>query len=250
MFLPKTVEDDWFLFLLGLTQVLAGVVMSQSDTVGVVLFCWVLSALWVLEPVRPAPRIAPRGPRGLGARDPTTRVAIDPYPGLFNLAFVFTTLRVAATALALGGLIFLLMPRSTSMGAARAGQVQARHLTGFDDQVRLGQMGEILENDQPRDDRRVLRRGRRAHRAERRAPLPGRVHGDLPRRAVASAGETPRGFPRPSHDPRGAAQDHPADQARAARQHDPVRPPPHARRPLRPASGPRPEPEGREPLPG
>src|SRR4051812_34914782 len=38
MFLPKTVEDDWFLFLLGLTQVLAGVVMSQSDIVGAVLF--------------------------------------------------------------------------------------------------------------------------------------------------------------------------------------------------------------------
>ena len=55
MFLPKTVEDDWFLFLLGLTQVLSGVVMSQSDTVGDCPL--LLGALGVLglEPVRTAP---------------------------------------------------------------------------------------------------------------------------------------------------------------------------------------------------
>ena len=34
MFLPKTVEDDWLLFLLGLMQVLVGAVISQSDRVG------------------------------------------------------------------------------------------------------------------------------------------------------------------------------------------------------------------------
>ena len=147
MFLPKTVEDDWFLFLLGLTQVLAGVVMSQSDTVGVVLFFWVLSALWVLS-LFALHRESLRAGLVTSATATATRrrAAIDPYPGLFNLAFVFTTLRVAATALALGGLIFLVMPRSTSMGAARTGTVKARHLTGFDDQVKLGQMGEILEN--------------------------------------------------------------------------------------------------------
>lgn len=146
MFLPKTVEDDWFLFLLGLTQVLAAVVMSQADVVGAVLFCWVLSALWVLS-LFSLHRESLRA--GLGASAPATRdaVAIDPYPGLFNLAFVFTTLRVAATALALGGLIFLVMPRSTTMGSTKTGSVRAKHLTGFDDQVRLGQMGEILEND-------------------------------------------------------------------------------------------------------
>jgi hypothetical protein len=48
MFLPKTVEDDWFLFLLGLVEVLVGGVMSQSDKVGVALFTWALLSLWVL----------------------------------------------------------------------------------------------------------------------------------------------------------------------------------------------------------
>ncbi len=143
MFLPKTVEDDWFLFLLGLTQVLAGVVMSQSDIVGAILLFWVLSALWVLS-LFLLHRESLRA--GLVESAPAMATAVDPYPGLFNLAFVFTTLRVAATALALGGLIFLVMPRSATMGTTKTGPVKERHMTGFDDQVRLGQMGEILEN--------------------------------------------------------------------------------------------------------
>ncbi|MGD0043550.1 MAG: DUF3488 domain-containing protein, partial [Isosphaeraceae bacterium] len=37
-FLPKTAEDDWFLFLLGLAQVLIGSVINQGDVVGAWLF--------------------------------------------------------------------------------------------------------------------------------------------------------------------------------------------------------------------
>ena len=71
MFLPKTVEDDWFLFLLGLVQVLVGGVMSQSDKVGIALFSWALLALWVLTlfalhreslRMRPAPMAHARRP--------------------------------------------------------------------------------------------------------------------------------------------------------------------------------------------
>ena len=47
-FLPKTSEDDWFLFLLGLTQVLIGSVINQSDMVGPWLFFWAMLAVWVL----------------------------------------------------------------------------------------------------------------------------------------------------------------------------------------------------------
>ena len=63
-FLPKTVEDDWFLFMLGVVQVLVGTVISQSDLVGTVLFAWalglgevgsgLLTALGLLGPVGPA----------------------------------------------------------------------------------------------------------------------------------------------------------------------------------------------------
>ena len=47
-FLPKTAEDDWFLFLLGLMQVLIGSVVNQSDQVGTWLFVWAMLAVWVL----------------------------------------------------------------------------------------------------------------------------------------------------------------------------------------------------------
>ena len=47
-FLPKTAEDDWFLFLLGLMQVLIGSVVNQSDQVGTWLFLWAMLAVWVL----------------------------------------------------------------------------------------------------------------------------------------------------------------------------------------------------------
>ena len=146
MFLPKTVEDDWFLFLLGLVQVLVGGVMSQSDKVGIALFGWTVSSLWVLtlfalqrEAIRlkavPMAFSARSGDRG------------EPYRGLINGAFVLATSRVALLTLALGGLIFLAMPRFSSMGNSRSNGAVAKHLSGFDDEVQLGQLGEILEND-------------------------------------------------------------------------------------------------------
>ena len=146
MFLPKTIEDDWFLFLLGLVQVLVGGVMSQSDKVGIALFCWALLALWVLTLFalhRESLRMkgVPMALRG-AAGDRS-----EPYRGLIDLSFMFSTARVAATTLALGGMIFLAMPRRSSMGTSKSSGTIGKHLTGFDDEVQLGQLGEILEND-------------------------------------------------------------------------------------------------------
>ena len=39
------------------------------------------------------------------------------------------------------------MPRRPDSGRTFRGQGRAQHLTGFDDEVQLGQLGEILEND-------------------------------------------------------------------------------------------------------
>jgi transglutaminase-like putative cysteine protease len=146
LFLPKRVEDDWFLFLLGLMQVLVGAVRSQSDLVGQAMSMWALLALWVLALFslhRDALRYLPR-PHPGGELVSTTE---DPYPGLLNLPFLFAVLRVTATTLALGGVIFLAMPRRTSMARLQTGALPGRHLTGFDEEVKLGQLGEILEND-------------------------------------------------------------------------------------------------------
>jgi transglutaminase-like putative cysteine protease len=146
MFLPKRIEDDWFLFLLGLMQVLVGAAQSQSDLVGQAMTAWALLALWVLALFslhRDALRLLPR-PDQAGEHVST---AEDPYPGLLNLPFIFAILRVTATTLALGGVIFLLMPRRSSAARVNTAALPARHLTGFDEEVKLGQFGEILEND-------------------------------------------------------------------------------------------------------
>ena len=149
MFLPKSVEDDWFLFLLGLVQVLVGGVLSQSDKVGIALFVWALLALWVLTLFalhREALRMKD-APMGTSAAVRFDRS--EPYRGLLDLPFAFSTAKVAATTLALGGLIFLATPRFSSMGDSKGGGVAGKHLTGFDDEVKLGELGEILENDSP-----------------------------------------------------------------------------------------------------
>ncbi|WP_250846917.1 DUF3488 and transglutaminase-like domain-containing protein [Aquisphaera insulae] len=144
-FLPKTSEDDWFLFLLGLTQVLIGSVTNQGDSVGLWLFFWAVLAVWVLGLFfleREARRYGVRGDEEAGPGE-----ASDPYRGLFDMAYVFMSVRVLALTLVLGGLFFLLLPRQVGASRARGSGGMARHLTGFDEEVKLGQLGEILEND-------------------------------------------------------------------------------------------------------
>lgn len=146
-FLPKTVEDDWFLFLLGLVQVLVGGVISQSDNVGMLLMCWALTSLWVLTlfALRRESLRMDRVP--FGANDLEAADRSEPYRGLFDGAFVFSTFRVAAITLTLGGLIFLAMPRRNVSGNATSSDAVGKHLSGFENEVQLGQLGEILEND-------------------------------------------------------------------------------------------------------
>ena len=71
----------------------------------------------------------------------------DPYEGLFDVPYVVATARVLVTTLALGGLIFLTLPRQAGATRSQPGAPMTRHLTGFDEEVALGQFGEILEND-------------------------------------------------------------------------------------------------------
>jgi protein-glutamine gamma-glutamyltransferase len=147
-FLPKTAEDDWFLFLLGLMQILIGSVINQSDEVGAWLFLWAMLAVWVLGQFflqREARRFLP--PRSAPAPQELPAAAVDPYGGLFDLAFALATVRVMVTTLALGVLIFLVLPRQAGVTRNHPGAPMAWHLTGFDEEVQLGQLGEILEND-------------------------------------------------------------------------------------------------------
>ena len=147
MFRTKTIETDWWMFCLGLVQVMVGSVISQTDSVGVMLLCWAIFALWVLglfSLQREAERARPKAGAGVAGASPPDA---EPYPGLLNLPFLVSAFRVTLTTLALGGVIFLAMPRRPGMARSFRGQGHAQHLTGFDDEVQLGQLGEILEND-------------------------------------------------------------------------------------------------------
>ncbi len=145
MFLPKTFEDDWFLFLLGVVQVVIGAFIGQSDHIGTLLMLWAavsLAALGLFYLHRETVRFANRdGSTLTPAPDPRR-----PYPGLFNPGFVLSGALVTLFTIILGGFIFLLMPRWTGPNSSPVPGAP-RHLTGFTDQVKLGQMGEILESD-------------------------------------------------------------------------------------------------------
>jgi protein-glutamine gamma-glutamyltransferase len=145
-FLPKTAEDDWFLFLLGLTQVLIGSVINQGDMVGAWLFFWAMLAVWVLG-LFFLQREVRRFRTETEAGAVSDQSAPDPYRGLFDVPYVGTTLRALALTMVLGGLVFLLLPRQAGATRGRSSGTMSRHLTGFDDEVKLGQLGEILEND-------------------------------------------------------------------------------------------------------
>jgi transglutaminase-like putative cysteine protease len=146
-FLPKTARDDWILFLLGLTQILIGSVINQADTLGGWLVLWAMLAVWVLGQF-----FLQRESRRFEF-EPTTTVASvqpkakDPYRGLFDIPYFAATTRVLALTLVLGSLFFLLLPRQAGATRSRTSSSMTKHLTGFDEEVRLGQLGEILEND-------------------------------------------------------------------------------------------------------
>ena len=63
------------------------------------------------------------------------------------MPYVAATLRLLALTLLLGSLFFLLLPRQPGATRNRSSGTMSKHLTGFDEEVKLGQLGEILEND-------------------------------------------------------------------------------------------------------
>jgi transglutaminase-like putative cysteine protease len=162
MLSPKTVEDDWYLVGLGLIQVLIGAFLARGDRIGLVLVAWAITTLWTMGLFylrRRADQQIAAGDRSiLPAIDP-----LDPYPSLVDLPFLSATAKVAMTTLVLGGLIFLVLPRWTSARGNPRSIGTARHLTGFSDDVKLGQIGEILESEEvvlsvelyDEDDRRI-----------------------------------------------------------------------------------------------
>lgn len=139
MFRPKTVEDDWFLFLLSLTQVVVGAFLP-GESIGLVLIVWAIVALWTLRLFHLQ--------REAEAQEAVFGPLREIYPGLVDRPFVLSIGRVAILTVSIGAAIFLVMPRwDSERGRRFRPRIQPHHLTGFSDSVKLGQMGEILEND-------------------------------------------------------------------------------------------------------
>lgn len=144
MFRPKTDEDEWFLILIGLVQVMVGGVLSRGgDSVGILIIAWALWTIWTLGLfyLHRAARKAPE--RARARRHPKE----GHYPGLIDKAFLSSSFSVAFRALILGGLIFLLMPRSNSRGSLGLSGGGKAAQTGFNsEEVSLKSAGRILEN--------------------------------------------------------------------------------------------------------
>lgn len=146
--LPKTVEDDWFLYLLALTQVVVGAFLP-GENVGFMLVAWSVVALWTLSLFYLQREAAPAAGEDAAIRVSPAPDPREPYPGLIDGPFVISGVNVALLTLALGGLIFLLMPR-WGIASRPVGQPPGvtQNLTGFSDRVQLGQMGQILESEE------------------------------------------------------------------------------------------------------
>lgn len=150
MAMPKSVEDDWFLFLLGLVIVLTSAVISQSDLVGQTIFLWAIVSLWALTLFHLEREAARSNHPELSANlPPQARIKTQdqPYSKIFDRAFFWSGIRVVLTTLAMSVLVFLAMPRGDVMRLSQRSGNAGKHLTGFDEEVKLGQLGEILEND-------------------------------------------------------------------------------------------------------
>ena len=150
-FMAKSVEDDWWFFAIGLIQVMIGAYLSHGELIGMLIVLWAIVALVSLrlfhlrrETERRAAILAP--PRLADGTSATSKA--EPYPGLFtDGSFAWSTAKIALTTLVLGVVTFLFMPRWSEGQNPRGPRGVARHLTGFSEEVRLGQIGEILEND-------------------------------------------------------------------------------------------------------
>jgi len=162
MLLPKTIEDDWYLVGLGLIQVLIGAFLARSDQIALVLLAWAVTTLWTMGLFY----LRRRAEHQITERDRSFTPAIsplDPYPSLVDLPFLTATAKMAVTTLVLGALIFLILPRWPSGRGIAQPIGKISHLTGFSDEVQLGQIGEILESETvvlsaelyDQDDRRI-----------------------------------------------------------------------------------------------
>lgn len=186
LFQDKTFRQYWWLLALGMLQVAVGAVLTDSGWYGVMLLAYLLLAVWTMSifnlyrgatifgAAGPAPLpVAPyRKPALVHAAaaamhpaesslaslfDPRSRSQVhgtvqQDLPGRWvSERFVVGIVGISVAGLAIGVLMFLLVPRIPQKSAGRLLQrsaIAAGMRTGFSGEVRLGEMGRILENNE------------------------------------------------------------------------------------------------------
>ncbi|MGH9561404.1 MAG: transglutaminaseTgpA domain-containing protein, partial [Terracidiphilus sp.] len=130
----RTSRDSAFLALLAIAAMLASAILTVGTgflAALAVFLVLAVSTFVALEMRRSA----------AGAVSPTIEFG-SPLARHLNRALLLTSILVAVSALALGGLLFFLLPRFTT-GYMSALNLRPTLMTGFSDDVTLGEIGQI-----------------------------------------------------------------------------------------------------------
>ncbi len=181
LFLRKLYWQYWWICALSVLQMAVASVLTSSPLFGLMLLAYLTGAIWTLsvfslyvarqrtersrrlaEPTRGRQVGLPSGGREGDASDryaafvrPRRRsraigsIQRDPGEQWVTPRFAMTVLTTVALSLVVGAAFFLFIPRFWLGGslAIASGDTAAAHVTGFSDQVRLGEIGRILESD-------------------------------------------------------------------------------------------------------
>lgn len=170
----KGLRQYWWMCALGVLQVAVASVLLDSGLFGTLLIAYVLLAIWTLsvfsiyqaemqfastEHYVVAPAETPGRVAALSAAATTgtfsdmTRgsIQLDPNERWINGRFMLGVLTTAVLSMSMGMVFYLLIPRlwvgQLPFSTSRA--IAGRAVTGFSEDVRLGDMGEILESNEP-----------------------------------------------------------------------------------------------------
>jgi hypothetical protein len=176
MFLQKNREHYWWMIALGLLQVAVSSVLTRDVTYGFLLIVFTLLTIWTVSlftvfqayqdeaemggkehasglSQRLSPRLVRAG-HGISLFGTSSRsiggIEYDSNAKWIGLRFGGRTLIIAGGCLFVGSLFFFFTPRLWSnINPFTDETLAGRTVTGYSDQVKLGQMGEILESNQP-----------------------------------------------------------------------------------------------------
>lgn len=181
LFLRKLYWQYWWVCALSVLQMAVASVLTNSPLFGLMLLAYLTGAIWTLsvfslyvarqriersrrlaEPTRRTWTAAAAGDRPKDATNhhsafvrPRRRsraigsIQRDPGEQWVTPRFAMTVLTTVLLSLGVGAAFFLFIPRFWLGGslAIASADSRAAHVTGFSDQVRLGEIGRILESD-------------------------------------------------------------------------------------------------------